>query len=76
MTTRTLSELLKQLDVMTNHNQPTTDEIEFQWMGNEELINLALDYEKVKVLEDDDKEALIYILGRRLEQLIFDDSQD
>lgn len=65
--TRTVNELLEQLAVMSDTSTAHNDEVDFHWMEDEELINFALDYERVKVLDNDTKESLIYILGRRLE---------
>lgn len=48
------------------------DEIDFSWWGDEDLINFALDYDKVKALNEDDSDALIYALARRLDEVVFD----
>lgn len=58
---------------MSDTSTTTKDEVDFNWMSDNDLINFALDYERVKVLDNDSKEALIYILGRRLEHFIYED---
>lgn len=72
--TPTLLERIDRLTQMSRENkimQP--DEIDFSWWGDEDLINFALDYEKVKALSEDDSDALIYALARRLDEVIFTD---
>lgn len=61
-----LTAIMKESPIM----QP--DEIDFSWWGDEDLINFALDYDKVKALNEDDSDALIYALARRLDEVVFD----
>lgn len=46
------------------------DEIDFSWWQDDELLNFAFDYDKVQKLNEDDRDALIYALARRLHDLI------
>lgn len=44
------------------------DEVTFQYWGDEDLVNFALDYDKVDALQTDDVDALIFTLAKRLEK--------
>lgn len=69
----TLAEMIKELDMVRDTSTVAKDEVDFHWMSNEELIDFALDYERVKILSNDSKESLIYILGRRFDNFINED---
>lgn len=46
------------------------DEIDFSWWDDDALLNFAFDYDKVKLLNEDDHDALIYALARRLDDVL------
>lgn len=42
------------------------DEIDFAWWDDDTLLNFAFDFDKVAALNEDNTQALIYALARRL----------
>lgn len=73
--TKRLGDALKQLDGITaimNENKPThIDDVELGWASDEDLINLALDYDRVVELDRETLESVAYFLARRLEDKVF-----
>lgn len=75
ITTKRLSDAIERLDritkIMQENKTTHIDEIELGWASDEDLINLALDYERVTELDKETMESVIYVLGKRLEGKIF-----
>lgn len=74
MTSR-LSDAIERLDRITKIMDATTtthiDEIELGWASDEDLINLALDYDRISPLDRETLESVVYVLGKRLEGKVF-----
>lgn len=67
-------ELFAAVDCVTNAFKETEsvnpDEIDFSWWDDDALLNFAFDYDRVKKLNEDDHDALIYALARRLDDVL------
>lgn len=67
-----LAEAVARLDslraVIKETSSVNPDEIDFAYMTNDEIINVAFDYEKLKVMDRDTLDALIFVLAKRLDQ--------
>lgn len=46
------------------------DEIDFSWWNDDDLLNFAFDRERTIKLNEDDNDALIYALARRLNDVL------
>ena len=70
MSLTNLQDNLRLLDMIEDDEDQIIDAIEMAWWDDESLINFALDYDKVKALEEDDVHSLIFELAKRLDNYI------
>jgi hypothetical protein len=67
--TAKLQDNLRLLD-MIQETATELDSVDFNWLDDNAILNIALDYDKVKQLTEDSIQALVWELGRRLDNYL------
>lgn len=71
-----LQDNMKLVDMLEQDETVNADGVDFNWWDDLSLLTFALDFDKTKMLNEDNMQSLIYELARRLDDYVNGEETD